>query len=210
MICYCSESPSRLTFFFLQVPLVPDGETTVVEFGERGRFVELATRLRLEGECQEQIKALQAGLQETFPLDLACLLTPTQLELLVSGSRDIDVGVLRANTEYSPSEFGCSPVVASLWRVLQAFGPDDLRAFVRFACGQERLPVERIRPFPMKVLNVCRPGCYTQEQVDGDFVHADTCLFTVHLPSYSSDLVMRRQLLESIHGSGNVLFDIVD
>eukprot|EP00920_Eleutheroschizon_duboscqi_P023727 GHVT01059078.1.p1 GENE.GHVT01059078.1~~GHVT01059078.1.p1 ORF type:complete len:996 (-),score=273.43 GHVT01059078.1:474-3077(-) len=90
-------------------------------------------------ELDVQIDAIRVGFSSIIPPRLLDVLTATQLERLVCGSNEIDIGRLRAHARYSgyaPSD----PVVLWLWEVLEEFDEREKQSFLRFAWGRSRLP----------------------------------------------------------------------
>jgi hypothetical protein len=70
------------------------------------------------------------------PRELICIFNDHELELLISGLPDIDVGDLRANTEYtgfSPN----SPVIQWFWQVVADMDKQDLALLLQFVTGGE-------------------------------------------------------------------------
>ena len=79
------------------------------------------------------------------PLDLS--LTPLslqfneqELELLISGTPDIDVDEWRSATEYV-SYHSSEPVIVWWWRALKSFNRDERAKVLSFATGTSRVPL---------------------------------------------------------------------
>ncbi len=81
------------------------------------------------------------GLYSIVPAAVFELFTFKDLEWRVCGSSIINVDMLQRHTEYNllPSD---APVVSMFWQTLRELTQEDLRRFIRFAWGQERLPVD--------------------------------------------------------------------
>jgi E3 ubiquitin-protein ligase HUWE1 len=81
-------------------------------------------------------QAFLEGFWQLVPRELICIFNDHELELLISGLPDIDVGDLRANTEYtgfSPN----SPVIQWFWQVVADMDKQDLALLLQFVTGEE-------------------------------------------------------------------------
>lgn len=70
-----------------------------------------------------------------MPRELIAIFNDHELELLISGLPDIDVGDLRANTQYS----GYSPastVIQWFWQVVGDMEKQDLALLLQFVTGE--------------------------------------------------------------------------
>lgn len=98
------------------------------------------------------------------------------------------------------------------WAVLESMTPEELKNFVKFATNQERLPVTcpcqnhvnastnpnnvvHVPPFPMKIAPIDMPQGATTEYINKRTIRAETCLFLIRLPPYTTYQVTRDQLL---------------
>lgn len=96
--------------------------------------------------------------------------------------------------------------------------PEELKNFIKFATNQERLPIScpcqniinttkdgpvnrssnqiiHVPPFPMKIAPITLPTNATIDYINKQTIRAETCLFLLRLPPYSSYQVTREQLL---------------
>jgi hypothetical protein len=81
------------------------------------------------------------GLHSIVPAAVFELFSHKDIEWRVCGSAIISVDMLQRHTEYNlmPAD---APVVTMFWQTLRELTQEDLRRFIRFAWGQERLPVD--------------------------------------------------------------------
>ena len=102
--------------------------------------------------------------------------------------------------------------VAFFWRTLESFSKEQLRMFIKFACNQERIPATcpcqdgqkaHVPPYPMKIappdgqqgatlhlsqsFKIIDGVCAGQP--DKRFIRAETCLFMLKLPQYSTQVL---------------------
>lgn len=120
----------------------------------------------------------------------------------VCGSAKVDVDMLRRHTEYGTDVDRTAAYIRNFWSVLRSFSHQQRLRFVRFAWGQERLP-STDRDFQegnVRMLIKAWPQRNCSSPIDTYLPLADTCFFNIALPPYSSEEVMRRQLLTAISG----------
>lgn len=73
-----------------------------------------------------------------MPRELIAIFNDHELELLISGLPDIDVGDLRANTMYSGYS-PASPVIQWFWQVVADMEKQDLALLLQFVTGMNML-----------------------------------------------------------------------
>jgi len=160
---------------------------------ENLRYTELAAESRMA--------AVRRGLQTVVPLDLLGIMAWEDLEYRVCGDPEISLEFLRANTNYTGGLSEADPHIRCFWSTLESFTAEELQAFVKFACNQERIPSAcppdspAPPPFPMKIAPADRSG----GSPDGRYIRAETCMFMIKLPQYSSQELMTERLLFAIH-----------
>ncbi|MES1917773.1 MAG: hypothetical protein MHM6MM_009479 [Cercozoa sp. M6MM] len=134
---------------------------------------------------------------------------------MVCGRREIDIGLLRRNTQYRHGIHADDEHIKRFWRVLTSFSHEQRQKFLRFVWGQSRLPHDDAafeRPF--EVLRYFPPGVPAtapdrdtdadafaafQRAHDAALPVSHTCFFSMELPNYSSDETMREKLLYAVH-----------
>ncbi|KAF8135467.1 hypothetical protein EV363DRAFT_1395968 [Boletus edulis] len=153
-------------------PLKPEGETIPITLENRREFVQLSANFRLYSSISEQIENLE----------LITIFNEQELELLISGTPDIDVDEWRAATEYNGyTSFG-SP--------LKSFNREERAKVLSFATGTSR--VQGVQRFSI-------------HRAYGDpdrLPQAHTCFNQIDLPQYSSYEMLRQQLLLAINEGG--------
>ncbi|EEB87631.1 hypothetical protein MPER_14960, partial [Moniliophthora perniciosa FA553] len=96
------------------------GETLPVTQENKREFVQLSAQYRLYSSIKEQIENLLNGFYEIIPKDLITIFNEQELELLISGTPDIDVDEWRAATEYN-GYASSDPNIVWWWRALKSF-----------------------------------------------------------------------------------------
>jgi hypothetical protein len=144
------------------------------------------------GESEFAMRAVREGLTTIVPATILPLLTWREMQLSVCGSEGVDVDLLEANTEYDTGLSRETTHIQFFWNVLRAFEMADQRAFLRFAWARSRLPLESAS-FRQKFKIQADPN-----SKDGSLPTSHTCFFQLALPAYSSEAVMRKQLLYAV------------
>ncbi len=178
------------------VELRPGGASQIVSYSQRLEWIELALKARLE-EGSLQMKYVMKGLHSVVPAALFELFTHKDLEWRVCGSSIINVDLLQRHTEYNLITAD-APVVVMFWETLRELTQEDLRRFVRFAWGQERLPVDDDEWKRTNTRMMIKPYMRTGVNADQVFPRSDTCFFNLELPNYSSKAVLKHKLLTAI------------
>lgn len=134
------------------------GESIPVTQENKREFVQLSANFRLYSSISNQIENLVAGFQEIIPKDLITIVcvfhhklcyvssriiskfNEQELELLISGTPDIDVDEWRAATEYN-GYTSSDPVIVWWWRALKSFNREERAKVLSFATGTSRVPL---------------------------------------------------------------------
>ncbi|RLN93241.1 hypothetical protein BBJ28_00005902 [Nothophytophthora sp. Chile5] len=178
------------------VELKPDGARLPVTFSSRCEYADLVEQARLH-ESDGQVQAIFSGLAKVVPVKLLTCFSGSELELMVCGSPEVDVDLLEKCTEYS----SCSPSdqhIVWFWNALRAFSHEERSAFLRFVWGRSRLPAnadEFPQRFKLQSFGQQRAG----RSVDDYMPVAHTCFFSVEMPAYTSEAVLREKLLYAIY-----------
>lgn len=121
-------------------------------------YVQLSTEFRLH-EFDVQIQAIREGMAKVVPVPLLSLFTGSELEMMVCGSREISISLLKSVTTYKGVD-ATSPLSLWFWEVMENFNQTERSLFLRFVWGRTRLPRTasdfRGRDF---VLQVCFMRC---------------------------------------------------
>ncbi|KAF8750975.1 hypothetical protein RHS01_08862 [Rhizoctonia solani] len=203
------------------VPLKENGDKTVVTEENKKEFVQLSAQYRLYTSIKDQIEALLAGFYDIIPKELISIFNEQELELLISGTPDIDIDEWRAATDYngySPSD----PAIVWWWRALKSFDREERAKVLSFATGtsachwkgSKTCRASRGRSDSRSIAHMgSRTVCHRRilvstrvsEVVVGRCVtRANMFSFSppVDLPQYSSYEKLRTQLLLAINEGG--------
>jgi len=167
-----------------------EGEVRVVTVDSIPEYVRAAVATRLH-ESDAQFAAFKKGLAVVLPLEVFALFTAGELEELVCGTRELDVGLLRSIVEFEGDVKADDAHVQWLWEVLEEFAPEERRAFLRFAWARSRLPAKNELSTAFKI-QVQNGGALAQP--DAFLPSAQTCFFALALPKYTNKDVLRQKL----------------
>jgi E3 ubiquitin-protein ligase HUWE1 len=91
------------------------------------------------GKCHcVATQAFLQGFWDLVPQPLISLFNDHELELLISGLPEIDLGDLRRNTEYHGYS-ASSPVVVWFWQVVEELDKQDQALLLQFVTGKGTL-----------------------------------------------------------------------
>eukprot|EP00043_Microstomoeca_roanoka_P017876 m.188057 g.188057 ORF g.188057 m.188057 type:complete len:1956 (-) comp16717_c2_seq1:255-6122(-) len=164
----------------------------------RDEYVRKALHIRLH-EFDLQVQAVRRGMARVVPVPLLSTLQPSQLQDLVIGKQEIDLGLLQLMTRYKGLT-AHSPLAEWFWKAMQQFTPVELSLFLRFVSGRTRLPRTRAdfdgKNFVLQALDRYEAG---SPQADSALPEALTCFFTLKIPRYSSFEVLLHKLRYAIN-----------
>ncbi|KAF8658329.1 hypothetical protein AX16_002096 [Volvariella volvacea WC 439] len=182
------------------VPLKPGGESIPVTQENRREFVQLSAQYRLHSSIKDQIENLLAGFYEIIPKELITIFNEQELELLISGTPDIDVDEWRAATEYN-GYTSSDPNIVWWWRALKSFNRDERAKVLSFATGTSKVPLGGFTEL-QGVQGVQRFSIHRAYGEADRLPQAHTCFNQIDLPQYSSYEMLRQQLLLAINEGG--------
>ncbi|KAF9460708.1 hypothetical protein BDZ94DRAFT_1323842 [Collybia nuda] len=182
------------------VPLKEGGETLPVTQENKREFVQLSAQYRLHSSIKNQIESLSNGFYEIIPKDLITIFNEQELELLISGTPDIDVDEWRAATEYSGYN-SSDPNIVWWWRALKSFNRDERAKVLSFATGTSRVPLSGFVDL-QGVQGVQRFSIHKAYGASDRLPQAHTCFNQIDLPQYTSYEMLRQQLLLAINEGG--------
>jgi hypothetical protein len=171
------------------VELVRGGAALRVTLASRHEYVAAAAAYHLTA-YDPLLRHMRRGLYSVVPPRAVRVLTWQELEVAVAGKPEIDPRVLQANTDYEGYRRD-DPTILMFWRVFETFTNEERALWVKFVWGRSRLPQGKRWRKKMKLTR--RPGAPDSLPL------AHTCFFSVELPEYSSEEVMRARLLAALH-----------
>ena len=149
-----------------------------------------------------QLCALLSGIGAVLPVSCLPLFTPEELEVVLCGSPDIDVDLLKKVTEYEDGLSEGMPHIKYFWETLEKFDQSQRGSFVNFVSARSRLP-NSVDEFPMN-FKIQNPKPSAREHPDVHFPHSQTCFFTLSLPFYSAQPICEQKLRYAMENSPNM------
>lgn len=180
-----------------EVELVPGGRDISVTYATRREFVDAVYKARLN-EHMPQIEAIQKGIAKIIPIQLLNLLTWEELEVAVSGSKVIDIDLLKRHTKYARGVNPDDNHIKWFWEVLREYDNENRRKFIKFAWAQERLPSSTEEFVRSHTRFMIKPVSIETDDEDRLLPKADTCFFNLELPAYSCKEILSKKLLFAI------------
>ncbi|EPB70835.1 HECT-domain protein [Ancylostoma ceylanicum] len=176
--------------------LLPNGAELEVADQNKEEFISLMVKWRVERGIQRQSRALLRGLHQIIDRDFLRVFTVDQVELVLSGSREIDLEDWRKNTEYRGGYYDEHVVIEWFWdRVAQMSNADRLK-LLQFVTGTSSIPFEG---FAM-LRGSNGPKRFTIEKwgEESALPRAHTCFNRLDLPSYPTRHILKAKLHTAI------------
>jgi len=178
------------------VDLLEDGRNVQVTDDNKLDYVNLVTAHRMTNAIKEQIQAFTEGFNDIVPREIIHLLNPSELELLISGTPDIDIEDLRGNTEYTGYS-SSAPQVRWFWEVVRDLGKEDRARLLMFCTGTSKVPLDGFKALQ----GISGPQRFQIHKAYGGgrrLCSAHTCFNQLDLPEYTSKDELHDRLLFAI------------
>jgi len=176
------------------VELIPGGRNIDLTFHNRFEYCDLVLQTQMHA-YDKQIKAIREGINYIVPLNIIDgFFTHSQLETLICGKLNMNIDLLRSQTEYSIDRNDIR--VGFLFTLLEQMTPEQQALFLRFCWGRSRLPLS-ITGFngrKFKIESLTRGN-----NPDSILPEACTCFFTLKVPLYTTIDIMRERLIYAIY-----------
>ena len=155
--------------------LHPGGLQTSLTMENRDAYCDELLSYRLR-EMKAAATAIRAGLATQLPPAILALIKGEELERLVCGNPNVDIGLLKSATDYSGYSEG-DEVVKWFWEIMSEFSTEERKAYLKFTWGRSRLPTSRSNfTQKMKITKLERSS------PDGYLPVSHTCFFSIDLP----------------------------
>jgi hypothetical protein len=121
--------------------LVPNGSEIPITANNFQEYCLRYREYRLN-EFSRQIEFIRQGLYSVVPGYYLNLFTTSELEESVCGKGEIDIEILKRNTQYGSSYNQDSPHIQRFWKVLsEMFNEEQKKQFLIFTWGRSTLPM---------------------------------------------------------------------
>ncbi|KRX02870.1 HECT-domain-containing protein [Pseudocohnilembus persalinus] len=170
-----------------------------VTFENRFEFLYSLFQNRIQATSL-QVQFIQKGLHSLIPEPLLKVISHSDLQYMVCGSKSIDLEMLKRHTNYKAPLKENSDVVRFFWEAVGEFSELEKIKLIKFCWAQERLPASD-QEYEKKQISLALKLAsqdWVRECPDKYLPRADTCFFNLELPNYSSKEVTKRQILLAI------------
>uniref|UniRef100_H2ZBM3 E3 ubiquitin-protein ligase HACE1 n=1 Tax=Ciona savignyi TaxID=51511 RepID=H2ZBM3_CIOSA len=173
-----------------EIELTPGGSRLSVTEENKQEYVQLVTELKMTSAIQRQLDSFIRGFNSIIPSYLIRIFTPEEMDLMLTGCREIDVEIWKSITEYSGCYNPTHQVIQWFWECVERMQNDDRSLLLHFSTGRSRLPAPNVI-FSNKFMITSIPP--------SDLLpSASTCMSLLKLPEYDSYETLETKLLTAI------------
>lgn len=175
--------------------LIEGGSGMGVTDDNKAEYVQRVIDFKMRDSIRPQLERFLAGFHWVIPQTelIGGLLSPDELELVVSGPATIDVGDLKRHTTYI-GYTETNQQIIWFWEVVESFDQTQLGMLVQFTSGTQLAPVGSFASLPLKIARV---GLH-ENAANHPLPSAHTCTNQLDLPAYTSMEELRDKLVRSI------------
>ncbi len=109
-------------------------DTDVTEDNKKD-YIKKVCEAKMTKEIERPIQAFLKGFQTILPKDCLTHLSSSELELIISGTPEIDLEDMKKYTTYEGGYSLSTNIIKWLWEVLAEFNREELGAFLYFVSG---------------------------------------------------------------------------
>lgn len=170
------------------------GEHVAVTEANRQQYCDLYVAHALTRGCARAFDALRAQFMQLCGGHALRLLSPAELEVMVSGEQHLDFKGLEAGARYSGGWDAAHPTVRSFWQVVHTLlALEDQKLLLRFITGSDRAPIGGLAAVSVLI---------TREGPDSARLPVShTCFSQLMLPEYGSRGKLHERLITALHNS---------
>lgn len=140
------------------------------------------------------------GITTILPRDVLNLFSPNEMIQVVCGESRLSVESLQAIAEYGEGIDSSTSIIKRFWRVVGSFTDNQRGRLLEFVCARTRIPTPPAPPISFKI-TIIRGG-------DKMLPQSQTCFSILKLPIYSSDELMKRQLIYAMENTPTMELDV--
>ena len=189
-----------------ETELRPGGADEPVTAGNVREYLQLYATHKLVGAIGAQAAAFRDGLgvflDDELLSKLRSICTVAEVQLLLCGTTDIDVGDWQASAQYEPLSFADSPQVTWFWTAVREMSVEDRSTLLHFCTGSMRPPATGFAS--LMGFNGALQR-FTLQRTDGAqagrLPTASTCFNKIYLPEYATEAELRAKLRLALSGS---------
>ena len=179
-----------------EVELCENGRNMVVTKDNYEKFIRLMLQKRFE-EGREQMAWVKEGVRLIIDMNIMSMLNWQEVEVRSAGEKIVDIKVLQSITEYS----GCSAsdnIIKMFWNVLESMTEEEKQKYLKFVWGRQRLPSD------CSQLRNKHKIEFMSHKGDTALPIAHTCFFTIDLPNYTTEEIMKKRITTAMEFCGEI------
>uniref|UniRef100_A0A915L8F8 HECT-type E3 ubiquitin transferase n=1 Tax=Romanomermis culicivorax TaxID=13658 RepID=A0A915L8F8_ROMCU len=183
----------------MEKDLIPNGSKVVVEESNKMEYINHLIKWRLERGVKRQSNSLLRGFYELIDPNMLSVFDAPELELILSGTVEIDIGDWRRNTEYKGGFNNDHVVIFWFWQAVEKFTNSQRLLLLQFVTGTSSIPCEGFSA----LRGSHGPKKFTIEKWGNptSLPRAHTCFNRLDLPAYPSFSVLYKKLSIAIEES---------
>ncbi|ETV72062.1 hypothetical protein, variant [Aphanomyces astaci] len=176
-----------------EVELVVGGRDVGVTNANKAEYVERMVQYLMFERVAPQLQRLVQGLYDVLPQELLMPFDYKELELILCGFSEIDVGDWKRSTVVSKS---LEDVVGWFWDVVEFdMTPSDRAKLLQFTTGSSRVPLQGFKGLTSYDGRLCPFTLQAIPYSKGAFPKVHSCFNRIDLPTYPSRELLREGLL---------------
>ncbi|XP_073503966.1 E3 ubiquitin-protein ligase HECW2 isoform X2 [Phyllobates terribilis] len=176
--------------------LKPGGANIAVTEKNKKEYIEKMVKWRIERGVVQQTESLVRGFYEVVDARLVSVFDARELELVIAGTAEIDLGDWRNNTEYRGGYHDNHIVIRWFWAAVERFNNEQRLRLLQFVTGTSSIPYEGFAS--LRGSNGPRRFCVEKWGKITALPRAHTCFNRLDLPPYPSFSMLYEKLLTAV------------
>ncbi|XP_050079433.1 E3 ubiquitin-protein ligase HECW2 [Anopheles maculipalpis] len=180
----------------IDIELKPNGRNITVSERNKRDYLDRIIKWRLERGVLEQTEWLVRGFNEVVDHRLVSVFDASELELVISGTVEIDVLDWRANTEYRGGYHDTHHVIMWFWVVIDRMSNEQRLRLLQFVTGTSSIPHDGFAG--LRGSNGLRRFCIEKWGSADALPRSHTCFNRLELPPYPTPDVLYEKLVLAV------------
>uniref|UniRef100_A0AC35EV12 HECT-type E3 ubiquitin transferase n=1 Tax=Panagrolaimus sp. PS1159 TaxID=55785 RepID=A0AC35EV12_9BILA len=181
--------------------LLLGGKQIKVTDTNKEEFISLMIRWRVERNAEAQNKALLRGLYTLVDREYLRIFNAEQLELVLSGTAEINIEDWRENTEYKGGYFDEHVVIKWFWNTVYGMSNADRLKLLQFVTGTSSVSFEGFKA--LRGSNGLKKFTIEKYGTEYSLPRAHTCFNRLDLPPYPTHQILISKLHIAINESSS-------
>ncbi|XP_012678837.1 E3 ubiquitin-protein ligase HECW2 [Clupea harengus] len=176
--------------------LKPGGANIPLCEKNKKEYIERMVKWRIERGVVQQTESLVRGFYEVVDARLVSVFDARELELVIAGTAEIDLGDWRSHTEYRGGYHDNHIVIHWFWAAVERFNNEQRLRLLQFVTGTSSIPYEGFAS--LRGSNGPRRFCVEKWGKITSLPRAHTCFNRLDLPPYPSFSMLYEKLLTAV------------